>query len=709
MSAFDRLHPGLQHHIVNSLGWRALRPLQERAIDPVLAGEHALLIAPTAGGKTEAAFFPLVSRMLEQDWRGLTLLYVCPLRALLNNLAIRLGYYCGLLGRRAELWHGDVRDSARRRILEEPPDVLLITPESVEVILVSRRDQAPRFFRDLRAVVVDEVHAFAGDDRGWHLLSVMERLTRLAGRDLQRLGLSATVGEPDKLLGWLVGSSSAPARVIAPSDVTTADVDVMLDYVGSLDNAATVISRLHGGEKRLVFCDSRSRVEEIGARLRELGVETFVSHGSLGRDERHRAEQAFAQARDCVIVATSTLELGIDVGDLDRVIQIDAPWTVASFLQRLGRTGRRPGIRRNCLFLTTGDEALLRAAGILRLWGDGFVEPVKPPPLPFHILAQQIMALALQYGGIGTRAWTEHLGGMPGFAAMSDDERAAIVAFMLESGILAEDGGLLWLGGRGESEFGRRHFMELFTTFISEPLVSVRHGRQHLGQVDASTFALRHEEVPVILLGGRSWTVTHIDWDDRIAYVEPSPQLGKSRWLGGGVALHYELCQAIKRVLTGTDPAGKISNRAKEQLAVERAEYDWLDTQSTVVKRDATGIAWWTFAGLHANAALADFLRRRGVNATKADNFRVQFDPDTQTGAIEHGLAGVGPDAAAGMRTPIEEKTIDDLKFAQCLPRPMAERELEERLTDRPAIAGVLARPPRLLTDAGGQSGDSND
>lgn len=704
MSAFDSLHPALQHHIVNSLGWQSLRPLQERAIPPVLAGEHALLIAPTAGGKTEAAFFPLVSRQLTENWHGLSLLYVCPLRALLNNLALRLGHYCGLLGRRADLWHGDVRDSARRRILEDPPDVLLITPESLEVILVSRRDQAQRLFRDVRAIVVDEVHAFAGDDRGWHLLSVAERLAWLAGRDLQRLGLSATVGEPEQLLGWLVGSSPAPGRVIVPADGPAADIDVTLDYVRSLDNAATVIAKLHAGEKRLVFCDSRSRVEEVGARLRAAGIETYVSHGSLGRDERQRAEQAFAQGRDCVIVATSTLELGIDVGDLDRVIQIDAPWTVASFLQRLGRTGRRPGTQRNCLFLATTDEGLLRAAGILRLWGDGFVEPVQPPPLPFHILAQQIMALALQYGGIGRGSLDEHLVGMPGFAAMADADRAAVVAYMLETGILAEDGGLLWMGGRGESEFGRRHFMELFSSFISEPLVAVRHGRQHLGQVDASTFALRHEEVPVLLLGGRSWAVTHIDWDDRIAYVEPSAELGKTRWLGGGVALHYALCQAIKRVLTGTDPAGRLSQRARDALAATRAEWAWLDAQGTVVKRDAIGAAWWTFAGLHANAALADFLRRRGVNATRADNFRIQLAPDTLPGAVEQALIGIGPAHAADMHTPIEEKTIDDLKFSQCLPRPLAVRQLEERLTDRAAIAATIATMPRLVTDAGEQS-----
>ena len=139
MSEFDRLHPALQHHIVNSLGWSSLHPLQEQAIAPLLAGEHALLIAPTAGGKTEAAFFPLLSRMLTEDWRGLTLLYVCPLRALLNNLRVRLEHYGRLVGRRVGMWHGDVGQAERRRIIEDPPDCLLITPESLEVILVSRR------------------------------------------------------------------------------------------------------------------------------------------------------------------------------------------------------------------------------------------------------------------------------------------------------------------------------------------------------------------------------------------------------------------------------------------------------------------------------------------------------------------------------------------------------------------------------------------
>src|SRR6266498_2654812 len=202
----DALDPVLLHHIVNSLGWRDLRPLQEAAVTPLLRGDDALLIAPTAAGKTEAAIFPLLTRMTADKWSGTSLLYVCPLKALLNNLQPRLERYIGWIGRRAAIWHGDVGSSARKALLWDRPDVLLTTPESLESMLVSTNVDHRLFFEGLQAVVVDEVHAFAGDDRGWHLLAVLERLTHLIGRPLQRVGLSATVGNPPELLRWLQGS-----------------------------------------------------------------------------------------------------------------------------------------------------------------------------------------------------------------------------------------------------------------------------------------------------------------------------------------------------------------------------------------------------------------------------------------------------------------------------------------------------------------------
>ncbi|MDF5903594.1 DEAD/DEAH box helicase [Pseudomonas aeruginosa] len=473
MSEFDKLHPALQHHIVNSLGWNGLRPLQEATIQPVLDGEHAILLAPTAGGKTEAASFPVFSRMLSESWEGLSVLYICPIKALLNNLEQRLSYYGHLLGRSVALWHGDISAARKAKIVASPPDILLTTPESLEVMLVSNKVDHQQLFANVRTVIIDEVHAFAGDDRGWHLLSVLERISVLAGREIQRLGLSATVGNPDMLCDWLAGSCNARRSVINPPAENNVIPDVQVDWVGSLKNAAVVISRLHKGEKRLVFVDSRSKVEELAVELRCLGVATYISHSSLSLEERRAAEEAFSQGNDCVIVSTSTLELGIDVGDLDRVIQIDAPYTVASFLQRIGRTGRRAGSSRNCLFLATKDDAFLRALALLQLWRKGYVEPIVPPARPMHIYAQQTMALALQQKGIIAADVDQWVGRMPGFAAVTPDDRAGVISYMLGAGILHSDEGLIGIGKAGERTFGEKNFMELFSVFTTPPMVKV--------------------------------------------------------------------------------------------------------------------------------------------------------------------------------------------------------------------------------------------
>jgi ATP-dependent Lhr-like helicase len=607
VTPFERLHPALQHHVVNSLGWSSLRPLQEQAIEPLLAGETVLIIGPTAGGQTEAAALPILSRMSAEEWRGLGLLYVCPLRALLNNLESRLARYAGFIGRRVAVWHGDVGEAARRRIRRDPPDILLTTPESVEVMLVSRHSDRG-FFGAAQAVIVDELHAFAGDDRGWHLLSVLARVQRLAGRELQRVGLSATIGNAGELLDWLASGGARPRRVIAPAGELPAP-GVGLDYVGTIQNAATVIAQLHRGEKRLVFVDSRARVEQLSAELRSQNVATFVSHSSLGAEERRRAETAFAEGHNCVIVATSTLELGIDVGDLDRVIQIDAPSTVAGFLQRLGRTGRRSDSRRNCLFLTTSDDAFLRAAGVIQLWSEGYVEPVTPPASPYHILAQQVMALTLQERGLGRTRWREWLASVPAFGAMSAAEVDAVLDYMTGRGILIEDAGILSFGPEGERSFGYRNFLELFSAFTSPPLFSVFHGRIEIGRVHEASFHVAHGQSAVLLLGGRSWRVTHLDWSRRVAYVEAVEMEGRSRWISGGTDLHFHLCRSIRRVLnTGHCPAA-LSVRAKDRMTSLGAKYPWIDDESTALVRDENGdLRWWTFAGLRANAWLGKAL-----------------------------------------------------------------------------------------------------
>lgn len=701
MNAFDRFHPALQHHIVNTLGWRVLRPLQEQSIESIIEGKHTILLAPTAVGKTEAAFFPLLSRMLSENWLGLSVLYICPIKALLNNLEFRLSQYCGLVGRRCALWHGDIKSADRNRVVGEPPDCLLTTPESLEVMLVSRRTDNTSMFGKLQAVIVDEIHSFAGDDRGWHLLAVLERLTRIAGRELQRVGLSATVGNPDVLLQWLSGPCAGDKQVIAGEAPGSGNADVQLDYVGNLQNAAIVISRLHQGEKRLVFCDSRARVEELGSRLRNAQVDTYVSHSSLSVDERRRAETAFAIGTNCVIVATSTLELGLDVGDLDRVIQIDAPNTVSSLLQRMGRTGRRPGSQRNCLLLATSRNALVRAAGLLHLWETGYVEPIVPPPKPFHIFAQQIMALALQEKGIGRQTWRQWIGRMPAFAAMSNEQLEAIIGYMLNEGILWSDDGLLWFGEKGEQAFGPKNFMELLSVFSSPPLFCVRYGSSELGQVHELSFLVRTGERPVLLLGGKSWAVTHVDWTDRTAYVEPTEQEGKSRWLGSSQAMSFELCQSIRSVLASKESSPYWSRRAGEEMVQIRAEFEWVNPQETtlITSLATRWTTWWTFAGTRINATLSECLRQITNSYVTFDNLAIRTERTTDQEKVRDAFKRIRESALQPWpRIPVKG-AAERLKFSECLPESLTEEMLRERLQDAKALALATTEVVRCLTE----------
>ena len=547
LAAFDRLHPVVRYHVANTLGWPGLRPLQVHATEPVLRGDDCLLVAPTAGGKTEAAVLPLLSRMAHEEWSGVSVLYVCPLKALLNNLEPRLSRYASWVGRTASVRHGDTPAGARARQLSDRPSILMTTPESLEALLVSSTVDAHRFLRDARAVVVDEVHAFAGDDRGWHLLALLERVEAITGRPVQRIGLSATVGNPAGLLTWLQGPPARrrPRSVVTPSGGAAGVPELALDFVGSVGNASRVVRALHPGAKRLVFTDSRRVAESLAVHLQEEGTEAFVSHSSLSLEERRRSEAAFAEGRDCVIVSTSTLELGVDVGDLDHVLQVGAPLTVASVLQRLGRTGRRPGTRRNTTFLATDDGELLRATALLLLHSEGYVEPVVPPPAPRHIAAQQMLALTLERGRVDPRvdfSWLGELG------HLAPDELDHAVRWLLDSGHLDRDGGLVHVGPEAEERFGR--------AFAAEGL-------------DVPILGSNPVFAPGLLAGpAANWLKTHLyvaspvsSFDEHPDLLEQYKEAYPEATVSLGVVVGFGMSELMKQVLDAACENGDLTRQ----------------------------------------------------------------------------------------------------------------------------------------------------
>ena len=395
-----------------------------------------------------------------------------------------------------------------------------------------------------------------------------------------------------------------------------------------------------------------------------------------------------------MIVATSTLELGIDVGDLDRVIQIDAPFTVASFLQRLGRTGRRHGALRNCLFLTTSDNALLRAAALLQLWEHGFVEPVEPPKWPLHLFAQQLMALALQEQGIGVRDWQQWIGRLPAFLSIPNSEVDVVINHLLEKAILFSDGVRLSCGNEGHALFGRRNFLELVSVFTTPPLFTVLHGRKELGSVHQVAFVRHRPEEPAVLsLGGKSWAVTSLDWPRRVAYVIPVEEKGKSRWLGTNFGFSFLLCQASHEVLADDAVSARWTTRAKDKMASIRQEHAFLKqkTDSLVVLQDTHEIKWFTFAGNIHNLAIADALRAEGYDDVTVSDFWIRLKGATDYQQLLEKIGTLTPEiVCAAFRIP--EEFLEQLKFNQCLPHSLAVSLLKERLLKAPALQSVFAK-----------------
>lgn len=689
--SFGKLSSALQYQIVHQMRWRSLRPVQEQAVDAVLSGDNCVVLAPTAGGKTEAAFFPLLSKMDTEDWKPVSVLYLSPIRALLNNQEDRVEKLTGLIGRRSFKWHGDTTQSARKKFLKDPADVLLITPEALEAMLMSSRISAGQLFRGLEAVIIDEVHAFADDDRGAHLSAILERLVRFCGRDVQRIGLSATVGNPEAILSWIQGSSERGGRVVDPGGAKKAP-DLKLDYVGVLENAAEMVKALHPRKKRLVFVDSRRKAETLGKLLNDSDILAYVMHGSLSITERRDAERAFNEGTDCVIVATSAMELGIDIGDLDHVLQIDSPPTVASFLQRMGRTGRRDDTTPNCTFLTTSSAGVLQAAAILDLHARGYVEPVDPPSAAFHIYAHQAMALAVQTSGVPRpEIWT-WLKGSAAFSRMTDADRDAVLDHMLAEEILADQEGRLWLGPKGEKQYGRANFRELYAVFSSPRLIVVRHQTQEVGQLEAQFLAALESPEgysgACFTLAGRAWLVEHIDWERGVCIVRPAPTGKAPRWNGGARWLSYDLCQAMRRVLTTDDIPDSWSQRAQHELATQRAEYAFLRDSASPLIETKDEVTWWNFAGGAANLLLAQILEHELGPKITARNTSLTFKDSAakSSTAIREVLAALKtegrPSASDAIRFAEGAKRGRLSKFEPCLPDALLQRYFAATVVD---------------------------
>lgn len=641
MTVFARLAPRLQTAIATRLGWSSLRPVQEEAGVALLDGKNAVVLAPTAGGKTEASIFPTLSLLMEQQLEGVGAIYIAPIKALLNNQSDRLGVYTEMVGLERFVWHGDVSDGDRKKFLRDPADLLMTTPESLEVMLVSQRIDSAKLFRNVRMFIVDEVHALAGTDRGAHLMSVMERIAAVSAHDVQRVGLSATVGNPDAILTWLRGTSKREGVVVDPPK-GKAQRQLLIVHRPDLPTLAQDAAKVARGNKSLFFCQSRAMTEAVAENMRGGGTEVFVHHSAVSKEERLLAEENFNKGQNVCIACTSTLELGIDVGDLDLVLQAEAPDTVSSFLQRMGRTGRRAGRAANTTFFCESTDAVLQAVALIELARAGWVESVEVDDRCWPVLVHQLLALSLANEGItADDAWT-HLSKVPDFRGIHRAEFDRLVSWMLRDQSLVLLSGRLLIGPKAERKFGRKNFMELYAVFTSPQSYTVeRDAGGQLGTLTQAFVDRLVEGVSCFLLGGRPWLVHLVNHNDRIVKVKAAPRGREPTW-GGFLPqfLGFEVCQKILDVLTTKEEPAYLGDEALMVLRNQRDDHaEVLKPVRGGIEFDGDEIRWWTFAGGRVNSTLRYALQAINPDwRVVPDNFLVKVRGDwKQDASCRHG------------------------------------------------------------------------
>ncbi|HFQ5325736.1 TPA: DEAD/DEAH box helicase [Vibrio vulnificus] len=571
-------------------GWANLREIQCLAIEPILSAKTDLVIsASTAAGKTEAFFLPAISAIANQD-EGVGILYISPLKALINDQDRRLESLSDLMDLPVTPWHGDSAKSRKNKLKTTPAGIVLITPESLESLLIRDSGWMKSAFSDLKYIVIDEFHAFLGTERGHHLLSLLHRLEHLLGslkKPIPRVALSATLGELDKVPLSLRPNQSLPCKIIRDSNSTSVLKVQVKGYVNpaQVDSETPIdaeykicqdLFKFCRGGNHLVFANSRKRTESIAATLSDfcdqqcVPNEFFPHHGSLAKELREDLEKRLLQEQyPTTAVCTMTLELGIDIGKVNSVVQVTAPHSISSLRQRMGRSGRRdgPSILR---VLIAEDELtkdsnvvdilrleLIQSLAMIRLLiGSKWYEPADSSLYHFSTLLHQILAVIAQWGGIRADQLFNLLCKEGPFHKVGVDDFKGLLGHMGNTNLITQLGnGELVLGILGERITSHYSFYAVFKTPEEYRVIN---GTKTLGTLPINSLVLVGQN---IVFGGKRWKVNDIDSDKKTIYVERAKGGKPPKFGGSGMTIHDVVRQEMFRILKDGDYRISVGNK----------------------------------------------------------------------------------------------------------------------------------------------------
>ncbi len=657
MDIFSRYAPFIQDYIY-SHQWENLRGVQVAAAEAIFnTDSHVLLTSSTASGKTEAAFFPILTLLYEDMPSSVGVIYIGPLKALINDQFLRLNDLCEEADIPVWHWHGDVSSSHKNKMLKHPSGILQITPESLEAMLMHKHALIPKLFHDLRFIVIDEVHSLLRGDRGGQTLCLLERLCRLAGCSPRRIGLSATIGDPQAAGRFLAAGTGrntvipkvAPApqkwrlsmehfyKTGTPEEKNDDVIDLQLrtdtdvfaaeektdEAPAGADAGIGYIFEHTAERKCLVFCNSREEAEAVTATLRqycEINHEPdrfLIHHGNLSVSYRQTAEEAMKdEEKTFTTVTTSTLELGIDIGRLERAFQIDAPFTVSSFLQRMGRTGRRGQPQEMCFVIReeepeprstlpeTVSWKMLQAISLIQLYmEEKWVEPPRLDRLPFSLLYHQTMSTLASGGEMTPAQLASRVLSLASFHRISQDDYRILLKHLIEKDHiqLTERGGLI-LGLAGERIVNNYKF---YGVFVDDEEYTVRCKDNELGTIVAPP--------PVgdkVAIAGRVWVVDEIDHPHHIVYVTLVKGIIPAYFGNCPGDIHTRILERMKQVLEEQTYYPYLQSNATARLLKERtAAISGNMTRQPLINLGGKMWALFPWLGTYSFMALERFLK----------------------------------------------------------------------------------------------------
>ena len=573
MTAFDLLSEPIRKYIRDQR-WESLRKIQEAAIPRIIGTENNyVIISKTASGKTEAAFLPILSKVNFKE-KGVKVLYISPLIALINDQFVRVEKLCNYLDVKVTKWHGEASKGQKEKIIKNPEGIVLITPESLEAMFVNKPYNIQHLFSRLDYIVIDEIHSFLGSERGIHLKSLLSRLQQINLNRFKVVGLSATVSDVNEYveLKDFLGNSdntkiirdTTPKPISAffkyfEGDVAELPLDLLKDlYISTRDS------------KVLIFPNARGRVEEVAVKLKMIservgGHKNYFSHHSSVDKEVREYVEFFAKnaiLQNFCISCTSTLELGIDIGNVDEVVQIDATHSIASLIQRVGRSGRREGKSSNLYLYSTDRWSLLQSLACWLLYSENYIEPIEVVDKPYDVLLHQILSIVKGSSGLYLKELLRKISCNVTFSNIDESEVKDIIDHLQRIDFLEKLGNEYIIGVEGEKLVNNKDFYSLFHTAI---FFKVSSQGVKIGELPL-TPQVREDEN--IYLSAKIWKIKYIDFETKKIEVIPARD-GKKPLFFGNAA----------------DTAHRIREKMLEILYSEEI-YEFLDQPGQVVLRD---------------------------------------------------------------------------------------------------------------------------